>query len=124
MEGSTARPLGPLPKSLIRLRDGRVVARRSGFADPGDSILCPFGHRVTPLLDLHEGAAVVQCKVRGGKGGLETGHEICGCCHYVVTTLMGLYWIDITSDENEHRKRFNIRPSGMAKFLGIHFPSS
>lgn len=105
------------PAGLIRLRDNRVVPRRSGWLEPGEPLRCPFDHIVNPLIALHEGAATVHCKVRS-----DVGHAHCGCPLYVATGTMGLFWVDITAEEQEHINLLGIRPTGVARFLGIHFP--
>lgn len=117
MESASARPIAPLPKSLIRLRDGRVVPRRSGFLRPGDALRCPFGHSINPMIALHEGAATITCKVRQ--------HDVspyCGCLLYVSTGTMGFHYVDVTKDEDEERERLGIKPIDMPRFLGIDFP--
>lgn len=107
----------PLPSGCIRLRDGRAVARRSGWLEPGEALRCPFDHLVNPAIALHEGAAMLACKVRP-----EVGHAACGCLLYVATGTMGLFWADITHDEQSEIRRLGIRPTGVARFLGVHFP--
>lgn len=115
MEGSAARPIEPLPKGLIRLPNGRVVPRRSGWLEPGERMRCPNGHIMDPALMLHEGAATVSCKVRAD--------GFCGCALYVATGTMGLFWADITQDELAEVKRAGIRPTAIARFLHIDFPT-
>lgn len=104
------------PRGMIRLHDGRNIARRHGWIEPGEPLRCPFNHVVTPSMALHEGAVTIPCKVRP-----ETGHAACGCLLYVATGVMGFFWLDITEDEDAEIRRLGIRPTGIARFLGIKY---
>ncbi len=59
----------------------------------------------------------VQCMDRA-----DVGQPRCGCLLYVATGMMGRFWIDITPEESNEIRRLGIKPTGVARFLGIHFP--
>lgn len=59
----------------------------------------------------------VQCK-----GRTIASEPACESLLYVATSSLGPFWTDITSAEWNEIKRLGIKPSGVARFLGIHFP--
>jgi hypothetical protein len=126
-EPAVARLNEEVPTGLIRLRDGRLVPRRYGWLEPGESIRCPFNHRVNPAGNLHEGAITTECKFRDDdKFRPERGAGVrsapCGAKFYVSTGAQGFFWADITEEEDHEIKSQGIRPVNVARYLGIHFP--
>ena len=123
-EGAAARSMNP-PSGLIRLRDGSVAVRRSGFLLPGEHPECPFHHRVDAAINLHEGAMTITCRARldGPRDAQAARHRLeCGALLIVATSAFGPFWCDVTAAEDTYIKQNRMKPTDIARFLGIHFP--